>query len=212
MRTIYIIISSISLLLFNACEDKKTNTHLIPKNNTTKTPKIKKTPISYYKKTTDTSTKKKTTHSELNSYTLKSTQNKSYTFSLSRHKFTSERFNHKTVVLHFIKPSSSLHLNQMASFSKIQNTYPSEITVMSIASEAMKEIATPNYFLAKHHISHFVSIKSENKKLLDYMQKLFHIKALPFSVIYSHGKYFQYFKGMTPIEMIRNDIKQAIQK
>lgn len=212
MHTMNIFILSISLLIFTACEDKKTHTHLISKKNTTPTIKVKKTPTSYYKKSVETSIKSKIPlpSEKLNKYTLNSTQSKSYTFSLSNEKFTSEIFNHKTVVLNFVKLSSSLHLNQMASFSKIQNGYPSELTVMSISSDA--EISTPNYFLAKHHISHFVSIHPENKKLLDYMQKLFHIKTLPFSIIYRNGKYFEYLKGMTPIEMIRDNIKQATQK
>ena len=209
MRTITTLLFSIVLLTFTGCEDKKKNEKHFPDTNSTSifTEKDLK------KHTSDINPD--INHSKYpNTFTLDSTQKKSYTFSTLDKNIYSNAFHKKTVVLNVSHLSNPISLDQMESLSKLQTRYQSNLVVISLLLGDSKNISTPNIFLNRHHIYYFVSLGKENEKIANILYEALQIKEkpIPLTVIYKEGKYYSYFEGAAPLEMLNYDIKQTIKK
>jgi len=205
VRTITTLLFSIVLLTFTGCEDKKKNEKHFPETNNTSifTQKDLK------KHTSDIN------HSQYpNTFTVESTQKKSYTFSILDKNIYSNAFHKKTVVLNVSHLSSPISLDQMESLSKLQTRYQSNLIVISLLLGDSKNISTPNIFLNRHHIYHFVSFSKENDKIANILYATLQLKEkpIPLTVIYKEGKYYSHFEGAAPLEMLNYDIKQVIKK
>jgi hypothetical protein len=182
------------LLIFTACNSKKGNKKHFPETNNT-----------------EIFTKKDLAK---NIFTIKSSQKKSYTFSISDKNISSDSFHKKTILFNISHMSSPSSLDQMESLSKIQTKYQSDVIVISLLFGDTHKITTPNIFLNKHHIYHFVSLNKENKKLSNLLYASLDIKdkPMPFTILYKNGKYYSHFEGSIPLEMLNYDLTQIIKK
>lgn len=210
MRTITTLLLGVFLLTLIACEDKKDNSKGSPEANGTEIFTEKD-----LKKRVSTTYPSDINHSQYSdTFTVKSTQNKSYTFSMSGKNIYSDSFRGKTIVLNISHISSPTSLDQMESLSKVQAKHQSNSIVISLLLGDIKEISTPNIFLNKHHIYHFVSFAQEQDKLAKKIYQSLQVKenTMPLTIIYKDGKYYSHFEGNTPLEMINHDIKQTIKK
>jgi len=205
VRTIPTLIFSIVLLSLTACENKKENDTHFPEINSTTifTQKDLK------KHTSDIN------HTQYpNTFIIKSSKQKSYKFSIADKNIYSNSFHKKTIVLNISHISSPTSLDQMESLSKIQTRYQRNIIVISLLLGDTQKISTPNIFLNKHHIYHFVSFNKENEKISNLLYTSLQIKEkpMPLTIIYKNGKYYSHFEGATPIEMLNYDILQTTKK
>ena len=201
MRTITTLFFSIVLLTLTACEDKQNEKHFPETNNTEIVTKK-----DLKKNTSDIN------HSQYpDTFTIKNSQKKSYTFSILDKNLHSNSFLKKTIVLNISHVTSAESLDQMESLSKIQTRYQSNVIIISLLLGDIKNISAPNIFLNRHHIYHFVSFSDENEKIANKLYASLHIKnkAMPLTIIYKGGQYYSHFDGITPMEMINHDITQA---
>ena len=204
MRTITTLFFSIILLTLTACEKKKNEKHFPETNNTAIF-----TEKDLKEHTSDIN------HSQYpDTFTLKDSQKKSYTFSISDKNIYSNAFHKKTIVLNISHTSSLQSLDQMESLSKIQARYQSDVVIISLLLGDTKKISTPTIFLNRHHIYHFVSFSDENEKIANilYASLQEKEKPMPLSIIYKGGKYYSHFEGATPMEMLNHDITQKSKK
>ena len=183
-----------TLLVLTACNSKKENKKHIPEVNNT-----------------EISIKKDVTK---DTFTIYSSQKKSYTFSMLDKNISSNAFDTKTVVFNISHTDSPASLDQMESLSKIQTKYQSDVIVISLLLGDTQKISTPNIFLNRHHIYHFVSFAKENDKISNLLYTSLGIKekSIPFTVVYKNGKYYSHFEGAIPQEMLNYDITQTLKK
>ena len=119
------------------------------------------------------------------------------------------------ILLNFIDLSSTEHIHQMAALSKLQKKYSSQLIVISMDISHVKKASIPYTLLDKYHITHFVSTDTTNQKIVQKIYQALHNtdnNTLPYTVIYKNQKYISDFEGDTPIEMIRYDIQQLLEK
>ncbi|MCF6243853.1 MAG: hypothetical protein L3J43_02315 [Sulfurovum sp.] len=208
MRTIATLLFSMLLLTFAACEEKKKlENHFTQEIETNITTIFTQKDLE--KHTSDVN------HSQYpHTFTLESTQKKYYTFSMLDKNIYSKSFHKKTIVLNISHISSPSSFDQMESLSKLQRKYQSKLIVISLLLGDTQKISTPNIFLNKHHIYHFVSFSKENEVIANLLYTALHTKdkPIPLTVIYKEEKYYSHFEGAAPIEMITHDIKQTIKK
>ncbi len=206
MRIITALVFSTLLSTLPGCtETKKSSTHTAEKNDThIIAQKELNKPASSNKHIQDPQ-----------SFTLESTQKKTYRLSLLLNgNIESKDSDNKIVILNLAYLNDTLSLEQMKTVSKLQRKYPKQLRVVTLLLDETEKIATPTIFLNRHHIDHFVSLGKENQKIAKILYKSLHLKkeTIPLCILYNKSEIYSYFEGITPLEMLKSDIEQIIKK
>jgi len=95
----------------------------------------------------------------------------------------------------------------------LQERYHQDIFVIGvIANNSISDDNITN-FKDKNGLNYFISTSNDNSSFTKLLVKNLNIDKdfnIPLTVIYSEGKYFSHYNGLTPIEMIDFDIQQAL--
>jgi len=183
----------ITTFIMQGCDEKKTNTTLIPIENTTEV---------FTDKEKNTQKKQKRIDANQNDIKEENTSANIFTFIEKEQKHTimlDERKlsllnNKKSIVLiNLFKSHCIPCMSQVKSLKRLEKKYH-QLHIVNLFEN--KE--TKNFSKLHAALNHTIST--------------FNSQTLPLSILYVNEVYYAHFEGQTPIEMFTYDIQQIIQK
>ena len=134
---------------------------------------------------------KNLTQKNKTSFNIKDTKN-TYSISLIDDKLKVKGYNKSIVMLNIFDAKCKSCLNQIKSLKKLEKKYKEKLLLLTLFTN--KDEEENNTFIQAVHER--LSISNT---------------ILPLSIIFKDTTYYSHFENITPIEMIRHDIQNAIQ-
>ena len=132
---------------------------------------------------------------------------------LSTKKMTVYDLEQPVVIVHIFDTLDTQSRYQLRAFSKLQQTYPNDLFVISLLVGDAVSTKMLTDTIASQKLNHYISNDIENQHIQELLYKSLSIKdtsPLPLSILYTDGEYTIHYEGATPIEMLDYNIKQAI--
>jgi thiol-disulfide isomerase/thioredoxin len=102
---------------------------------------------------------------------------------------------------------------EVTELGKIQKRHAKDLFVLGITVNDDLNGTQMRYFMKKYGINYFVSTAKDNKRFVEHILKSLKLPdnfPIPLSIIYRDGRYYRFYEGAMPIEMIDYELKQAI--
>jgi len=196
------IFSFLSLLLLTGCGEKE---------------KIDESIVAEKKVEVDTKSEKEvvTKHQSTPAFNFTSVQGKPITITTNKEGWKFEGLEDKVILLNFFGTwcppckAEIPHLNHIRSdLKKDFEILAVDIGLRSGGYNTQKELES---FVKKFNIAYPIVSGDEARKLFSVVSELNPSESIPFMVLFNKkGQYVQYYIGMTPEEMLRNDISTTI--
>ena len=137
------------------------------------------------------------------------------TFSIPQEHVLSSDIKQPLILINFFSTWSPPCRGELPELTKLQKKYNKELFVMGVLVNDDISRVKLKYFAKKHSANYFISASKENsnfsKKIIESL-KLSKNHPIPLSVLYKNGKYYRFYEGAMPIEMMDYELKQAIKQ
>ena len=218
MRKISVLIFTLILFVFTACEEKKKSDTEIPVENTTEifgTDTTKSQSDIRFKVEKKAPIPQKRTESSAlsDTFSLYDLKNTHYTVTVANQKVTFKENTKAITIITFFATWCPPCVGEIPYLNDLQKKYKKELLISGILIH--DEIKTPEFksFLAKYNVRYFISNSTHNNDLASLIAKTLHLPhnfSIPLTVMYVEGEYFTHYEGCVPVEMIEYDIQQAL--
>jgi len=104
---------------------------------------------------------------------------------------------------------------ELPDLSQLQKKYMKDLFVVGILANDEQNSTQLRRFMHKHDVSYFISHASDNNDLAAVVVKKLKLPEnfpIPLSVLYKNGRLYRYYEGAMPIEMLENELMQAIKQ
>ena len=219
MRTINVLILTLILFIFTACEDKKTSNTGIPVENTTEffgadnNKEQSNTRFKLHKKEQSHSTVTTDSLSLSDTFSLSDIKNTHYTVTVSNKKVTFKESTKAIILVTFFATWCTPCLSDIPYMNDLQKKYEKDILLASILIQDTIPKAKFKSFLSRNDVKYFVSNSTYNNDFASLVAKTLHLPhnfSIPLTVMYVEGEYFTHYEGCVPVEMIEYDIQEAL--
>jgi thiol-disulfide isomerase/thioredoxin len=219
VRKINLLILTLILFVFTACEDKKRSNTGIPVENTTEffgadnNKEHSNTRFKIHKKEQSQSTVVTNTLSLSDTFKLNDIKNTHYTVTVSNQKVTLKENTKAIVLVTFFATWCPPCLADIPYMNDLQKKYKKDLLIAGILIHDNTTKLELKSFLAKHNVKYFISTSTHNNDFASLVAKtlqLPHNFSIPLTVMYVEGEYFTHYEGCVPVEMIEYDIQQAL--
>lgn len=137
------------------------------------------------------------------------------TFTLSQAETLSSNIKQPIILINFFSTWSPPCRSELSELSKLQKKYNKELFVVGILVNDQLSSVKLKYFTKKYHANYFISASKESSKFSRKITQYLNLSTnypLPLSVLYKNGKYYRFYEGAMPIEMMDYELKQAIKQ
>jgi hypothetical protein len=113
------------------------------------------------------------------------------------------------IILHLFSTRADLCRAMLPYLSDLQRKRGKSLFLLGIAVPESLDTVSLRDYMRQNDTTFFVSASPDNRalgKAIASMLKWGSNYPLPLTVIFDHGKYITHYEGVTPIEMIRNDL------
>ena len=219
MRKINVLILTLILFVFTACEDKKTNGTGIPVENTTEifgsnNNKVQSNNrFKIQKKEQSQSAISTDTRSLSDTFKLNDIKNTFYTVTVSNRKVTFKESTKAITLVTFFTTWCPPCLADIPYMNDLQKKYKKNLLLTGILIHDSMTNPELKSFLAQHNVKYFISNSTHNNDFASLVAKTLHLPhnfTIPLTVMYVEGEYFTHYEGCVPVEMIEYDIQQAL--
>jgi len=219
VRKINVLILTLILFVFTACEDKKTNGTGIPVENTTEifgsnNNKVQSNNrFKIQKKEQSQSAISTDTRSLSDTFKLNDIKNTFYTVTVSNRKVTFKESTKAITLVTFFTTWCPPCLADIPYMNDLQKKYKKNLLLTGILIHDSMTNPELKSFLAQHNVKYFISNSTHNNDFASLVAKTLHLPhnfTIPLTVMYVEGEYFTHYEGCVPIEMIEYDIQQAL--
>ena len=104
---------------------------------------------------------------------------------------------------------------ELPDLSQLQKKHMKDLFVIGVLVNDEQNSTQLRRFMKKHDIGYFISHASDNDNLAAIVIKKLKLPEnfpIPLSVLYKNGKLYRYYEGAMPIEMLENELMQAIKQ
>ena len=104
---------------------------------------------------------------------------------------------------------------ELPDLSHLQKKHVKELFVVGVLVNDEQNSTQLRRFMEKHNANYFISHSSDNDELAKEIIRRLKLPEnfpIPLSILYKNGKLYRYYEGAMPIEMIENELKQAIRQ
>jgi len=143
------------------------------------------------------------------SFVLTDIDGRSTTLSLRDGQLRLSRVVQPRVLLHFFTTRADLCRAMLPYLSNLQRKESKWLFVLGIVVPETIDIPTLRAYMQQNDATFFISRTPDNRPLAAAIAAQVHAGAnypLPLTVLFDHGRYITHYEGITPIEMIRNDL------
>ncbi len=144
------------------------------------------------------------------SFVLTDIDGRSTTLSLQDGQLRLSRVVQPRVLLHFFSTRADLCRAMLPYLSDLQRKESKHLFILGIIVPETIDTPTLRTYMHRNDATFFISRTPDNRPLAAAIAAQVHAGAnypLPLTVLFDHGHYITHYEGITPIEMIRSDLK-----
>ena len=104
---------------------------------------------------------------------------------------------------------------ELPDLSQLQRKHAKNLFIVGILVNDEQNSTQLRHFMEKYGANYFISYAKENDDVAAIIVKELNISKnfpIPLSVLYKDGVFYRYYEGAMPIEMMENELKQALKK
>lgn len=104
---------------------------------------------------------------------------------------------------------------ELPDLSQLQKNHAKELFVIGVLVNDEQNSTQLRLFMKTYGANYFISHTKDNENLTAHIIKKLKLPEnfpIPLSILYRNGKFFRYYEGAMPIEMIENELKQALKQ
>jgi len=218
VRKISVLIFTLILFVFTACEEKTKSDTNIPVENTTEifgTNHTKSQSDTRFKVEKKAPMQQKRTESISlsDTFSLYDFKNTHYTVTVANQKVTFKENTKAITLITFFATWCPPCVGEIPYLNDLQKKYKKDVLVSGIlVHDDIKKPALQS-FLAQYNVKYFISNSTHNNDFASLVAKTLHLPHnfnIPLTVMYVEGEYFTHYEGCVPVEMIEYDIQEAL--
>jgi len=142
-------------------------------------------------------------------FVLTDVDGRTTTLTLQNARLRLSRVVQPTVILHFFTTRADLGRAMLPYLSDLQRKRAKRVFVVGLVVPESLDAAFVREYMHQNDTTFFVSHASDNLPLGHAIASMLKLDAnypLPLTVVFDHGRCVTHYEGVTPIEMIRNDL------
>lgn len=104
---------------------------------------------------------------------------------------------------------------ELPDLTHLQKKHVKDLFVVGVLVNDEQNSTQLRRFMKKHDVNYFISHASDNDDLVAVVIRKLKLPEnfpIPLSVLYKNGRLYRYYEGAMPIEMLENELKQAIKQ
>jgi len=104
---------------------------------------------------------------------------------------------------------------ELPDLNQLQKKHVKDLFVVGVLVNDEQNSTQLRHFMEKHNVNYFISNAGDNNDLAASIIKKLKLPEnfpIPLSILYRNGTLYRYYEGAMPIEMIENELKQAIKQ
>jgi len=104
---------------------------------------------------------------------------------------------------------------ELPDLSQLQRKHAKDLFIVGILVNDEQNSTQLRHFMEKYGANYYISHAEANNDLATLTIKELNISEnfpIPLSILYKNGEFYRYYEGAMPIEMMENELKQALSK
>ena len=104
---------------------------------------------------------------------------------------------------------------ELPDLSQLQRKQAKNLFIIGVLVNDEQNSTQLRHFMEKYGANYYISYAEANNELAALMIKELKLSEnfpIPLSVLYKDGEFYRYYEGAMPIEMMENELKQALKK
>ncbi len=142
-------------------------------------------------------------------FTLTDIDGRTATLILRKGHLHLQQVTQSTILLYLFSTRAELCRAMLPDLSILQHAHRQEIFVLGIVVPETLDTASLRKYMRQNHTTFFVSNSPDNAPLASTLTNMLQLGAdypLPTTLLFHKGRLIRDYEGVTPIEMIRNDL------
>ena len=143
------------------------------------------------------------------SFTLTDIDGRSTTLTLHQGHLQLQRVMQPVVILYLFSTRAELCRAMLPDLNDLQHTHRREIFILGIVVPEQLDTASLRRYMQQNHTTFFISNAPDNAALASTLSDMLQLGdhyPLPTTLLFDQGRLVRDYEGITPIEMIRNDL------
>jgi len=197
MRGISLLLTLLLLLSFSGCGKKKSAGAHTAEVNTTKTKSVQQTVVSP------------------RTFLLKDIDGRELNLTIDGKKLRSDDIYQPLLLINFFATWCPPCRGELPDLSKLQRKHAAELFIVGVLVNDEQNSTELRHFMEKHGANYYISCAETNNDLVTRLigeLKLPENFPIPLSILYRDGKFYRYYEGAMPMEMIENELEQALRE
>ena len=104
---------------------------------------------------------------------------------------------------------------ELPDLSQLQRKQAKNLFIIGVLVNDEQNSTQLRHFMEKYGANYYISYAEANNELAALMIKELKLSEnfpIPLSVLYKDGEFYRYYEGAMPIEMMENELKQALKR
>jgi thiol-disulfide isomerase/thioredoxin len=104
---------------------------------------------------------------------------------------------------------------ELPDLSQLQRKQAKNLFIIGVLVNDEQNSTQLRHFMEKYGANYYISYAEANNELAALMIKALKLSEnfpIPLSVLYKDGEFYRYYEGAMPIEMMENELKQALKR
>jgi len=149
------------------------------------------------------------------SFLLKDIDERELNITIEGKRIASRDIDQSLILLNFFATWCPPCRGELPDFSQLQRKHAKDLFIIGILVNDEQNSTQLRSFMKKYGANYFISYAKENDELASLIIKDLNLSEnfpIPLSVLYREGSFYRYYEGAAPVEMMENELKQALKQ
>ncbi len=149
------------------------------------------------------------------SFLLTDIDNRELNITITGKRIESHDFDQPLLLLNFFATWCPPCRGELPDLSQLQRKHAKNLFIVGILVNDEQNSTQLRHFMEKYGANYFISYAKTNDELAAIAIKELNLPEnfpIPLSILYKDGTFYRYYEGAMPVEMMENELKQALKK
>ena len=149
------------------------------------------------------------------SFILRDIDERELNITIEGKRIQSRDFDQPLLLLNFFATWCPPCRGELPDLSQLQRKHAKNLFIVGILVNDEQNSTQLRHFMKKYGANYFISYAKANDDLAAVVIKALNLMEnfpIPLSILYKDGTFYRYYEGAMPVEMMENELKQALKK
>ena len=147
------------------------------------------------------------------SFFLKDIDDRELNITIGEKEIESRDIDQSLILLNFFATWCPPCRGELPDFSQLQRKYAKDLFIIGILVNDEQNSTQLRSFMERYGANYFISYSKTNDELSAQVIRDLNLSEnfpIPLSVLYNNGKFYRYYEGAIPVEMMENELRQVL--